>query len=244
MYGKRWRARSVASVMAEIEELYYKYAYRAIAFSDDNFTVSPQRVKDLCSMIIERGLDIWWWCLSSPKALLRNEDMVRLMAKAGAKTVYIGVESANPATLKEFNKETTHDTPFETVNLLKRNGIETFASYILGGLTDDVKTIRETIKLARRLDTAVAQFTILTPYPGTHLYNEMRDILRHRKWHLYDALHLVFKHKKVSFVTMEMLLLWAYISYYARSWHAFKGFLRSFFKNTPFLRKYLLGKPD
>ncbi|HMK56899.1 MAG TPA: radical SAM protein, partial [Dissulfurispiraceae bacterium] len=123
MYGKKWRARSASSVVSEIEHVYHKYGYRAFAFCDDNFTVSPQRVKDICSLIIEKGLDIWWWCLSSPALLLKNEDMVGLMAKAGTKTVYIGVESANPAALKEFNKGITQDIPFRAIDLLRRNGI-------------------------------------------------------------------------------------------------------------------------
>lgn len=244
MYGKTWRSRSAESVIAEIEDLYYNYGFRAVAFCDDNFTVSTERVKNICLKIMEKRLDIWWWCLSSPNILLKNEDMVNIMAKAGAKTVYIGVESASPSILKEFNKNIKKDVPFQAVNLLKKNGIEVFASYILGGLNDDLKTILSTIKLARKLDTEVAQFTILTPYPGTSLYNTLKSRLRHKKWHLYDAIHLVFKHEKVSYLSMELLLIWAYVSYYARGWRAFKGFLKVFTKNTSVFRGLLFRKSD
>ncbi|RJQ51673.1 MAG: radical SAM protein [Nitrospiraceae bacterium] len=237
MYGNIWRARSAPSVMAEIKEVYHKYGYRAVAFCDDNFTVSPERVKEICSLMIESGLDIWWWCLSTPNTLLKNEDMVRLMSKSGAKTVYIGVESVNPSTLKEFNKGLTNDVPHKAVSLLKENGIEVFASYILGGINDDLKMMLNTIKFARRLDTSVAQFTILTPYPGTTLHKNISNLLRHRKWHLYDGFHLVFRHRKVPFAVMHLLLIWAYIRYYVRSRRAVKGFMKAFRNNAPVVRK-------
>ncbi len=238
MYGKRWRARSAASVVAEVEEVYYKYGYRAFAFCDDNFTVSPQRVKDICSLILEKRLDIWWWCLSSSSALLKNEDMVQLMARAGAKTVYMGVESANPTTLKEFNKGITQDTPYKAVNLLRQNGIEAFGSYILGGLNDNVAMTMKTIRLSMVLNTAVAQFTILTPYPGTALYKEIEPLLRHKKWHLYDGIHLVFKHRNIPFVVMEMLLILAYARFYTRGLQAVKKFFIAFKKNTPIFKRF------
>ena len=237
MYGKRWRARSAQLVVAEMEEVYNKYGYRAFAFCDGNFAVSPQRVKDICSLILEKGLDIWWWCLSSPALLLKNEEMVGLMAKAGAKTVYIGVESANPATLKEFNKGITQDIPFRAVDLLRRNGIEAFGSYILGGPNDNLSTTLKTIRHARILDTAVAQFTILTPYPGTALFKEMEPALRHKKWHLYDGMHLVFRHKKIPFVLMELLLIFAYTSFYARGLRSIRNFFKAFTKNALLLKK-------
>jgi len=243
MYGRRWRARTPESVVSEIEHVYYDYGYRAIAFTDDNFTVSPKRVREICRLIIEKNLDIWWWSLSTTSTLLSNEDMVSLMAKAGAKTVYIGVESPDPEALKELNKNTKADAPSKAVALLKRNNLEIFASYILGGINDDIGAILRTIKFARSLDTAVAQFSILTPYPGTALFNKLKDRLRHKKWRLYDGIHLVFRHKHVPFVPMELLLIWAYVSYYARGWRAIKGFLKAFVKNT-LVMKLFCGKAN
>lgn len=238
MSGRRWRARTPESVVSEIEHVYRDYGYRAIAFCDDNFTVSPRRVREICELIIEKRLDIWWWSFSTANSLLRNEEMVSLMAKAGAKTVYIGVESPDPETLKAFKKDALPDAAPEAVSLLKRNNIEVFASYILGGLKDDRGAILRTIRFARSLDTSVAQFSILTPYPGTALFDKLKDRLRHTKWHLYDGTHLVFRHEHVSFVRMELLLIWAYVSFYARGWKAIRGFLRALARNTLVLKRF------
>ena len=238
MYGRRWRARTPASVVSEIEHVYHDYGYRAFAFCDDNFTASPKRVREICRLIIEKQLDIWWWSLSTTSTLLSNEDMVSLMAKAGARTVYIGVESPDPDALKEFNKNTEADASSKAVALLKRHNLEVFASYILGGINDNTGAILRTIRFARSLDTSVAQFTILTPYPGTALFDKLKNRLRHKKWRLYDGTHLVFKHAHVPFVPMELLLIWAYVSYYARGWRALKGFLKAFVRNALLLKLF------
>jgi anaerobic magnesium-protoporphyrin IX monomethyl ester cyclase len=238
MYGGRWRARTPESVVAEIEHVHDDYGYRAIAFCDDNFTVSPRRVREICRLLIEKNLDIWWWSFSTTTALLRNEDMVSLMAKAGAKTVYIGVESPDPETLRELKKDAAVNAPSEAVALLKRNKLDIFASYILGGMNEDPAAILRTIKFARSLDTSIAQFSILTPYPGTALFEKLKDRLRHKKWRLYDGTHLVFRHEHVPYASMQLLLLWAYVSFYARGWRAIKGFVKAFVKNTPILRVF------
>ncbi len=235
--GRQWRERSAESIIKELEELYHTYGYRAIAVCDDNFTVSPKRAIEVANMIIERKMDIWWWCLSSPDILLKNEQMIEKMAESGLKTVYMGVESASPETLKEFKKNLKQDTAQRAVDLLRKNNVQIFASYILGSMNDTVGSIFKTIKMAKKLDAGVAQFTIMTPYPGTALFKVLEGKLRHRKWASYDGLHLVFQHGTIPGPLMHMLLGWAYLSYYARGSKAIKGFILNFIRNAPLLRK-------
>jgi anaerobic magnesium-protoporphyrin IX monomethyl ester cyclase len=188
-------------------------------------------VIEICHGILEKKLDLWWWCLSRIDLLLRNEEMVKEMVRAGAKSVFIGVESSNPKTLEELKKGIDVENTVQTVDMLKRNGLEIHASYILGGLHETVEMIHETIRFAKRLDTNVAQFSILTPYPGTAIYEQVKDrILKWRApWSFFDMQHLVFKHDHLSFIRMEWLLLKAHLLYYTRSkkaiqdiWHHIK----------------------
>ena len=216
-FGTKWRARSPEAVAEELEELHGKYGFGAVAFVDDNFTLSPQRVVAISEEIIKRGLDLWWWNFSRAETLVRNEEMLKVMRRAGAKTVYIGVESASPRTLDDLGKKMDLDTVIKAVELLKKHGFEIFASYILGSPRDDARDIRETIRFAKRLDTNVAQFSILTPYPGTALYEELKEHIWLRHWPFYDSQHLVFRHRRISFMRMEWLLLKANFLYYTRS---------------------------
>ncbi|MBP1699332.1 MAG: Radical domain protein [Deltaproteobacteria bacterium] len=249
-WGTKVRMRSVESVLKEIGEIYDRYHFNAVAFVDDTFNVSPKRVMELCRVIIDQKLDLWWWNLSRIDLLLRNEEMVKEMVRAGGKAVFIGVESSNPKTLNELKKGIDVEDIVQTVEMLKRNGVEIHASYILGGLHDDVKTIHETIRFAKRLDTNVAQFAILTPYPGTAVYEQVKDrIFKWRSpWSFFDMQHLVFKHDHLSFIRMEWLLLKAHLLYYTRSkkairdiWHHIKKHRLGIGTLVHFLRDYFGG---
>jgi anaerobic magnesium-protoporphyrin IX monomethyl ester cyclase len=249
-WGTRVRMRSVESVLKEIEEIYHQYHFNAVAFVDDTFNVSPERVIELCRGIIDRKLDLWWWNLSRIDLLLRNEEMVKEMVRAGGKAVFIGVESSNPKTLEELRKGISVKETVQTVEMLKRNGVEIHASYILGGLHDDAETIHDTIRFAKRLDTNVAQFAILTPYPGTAVYEQVKDrIFKWRSpWSFFDMQHLVFKHDHLSFIRMEWLLLKAHFLYYTRSkkaiqdiWHHIKKHRLGIGTLFHFLKDYFGG---
>jgi len=218
-FGTKWRARSVEAVLSELEEIYHRYHFKAVAFVDDLFTLSPKRVIEICRGIVERKLDLWWWYLSRADLFLRNEEMVKEMVKAGSRAVFVGLESSNPETLEELKKGIDVEGSVHAVEMLKRNGVEIHASYILGGLHDTAKTIHETIHFAKKLDTNVAQFAILTPFPGTAIYEQVKNrIFRWRSpWSFFDMQHLVFKHDHLSFIRMEWLLLKAHFLYYTRS---------------------------
>jgi anaerobic magnesium-protoporphyrin IX monomethyl ester cyclase len=249
-WGTKVRMRSVASVLVEIEEVYHRYHFNAVAFVDDTFNLFPKRVIEICHGIIEKKLDLWWWCLSRVDLLLQNEEMVKEMVRAGAKSVFIGVESSDPKTLEALKKGIDVESTVQAVDLLKRNGLEIHASYILGGLHETAKTIHETIRFAKKLDTNVTQFSILTPYPGTAIYEQVKDrIFRWRApWSFFDMQHLVFKHDHLSFIRMEWLLLKAHLLYYTRSkkgildiWHHIRKHRLGIRTLLRFLRDYFGG---
>ena len=230
-WGKKVRMRSVEAILKELEEIYHRYHFNAVAFVDDTFNVLSKRVIEICHGMIEKKLDFWWWCLSRIDLLVRNEEMIREMVRAGAKSVFIGVESSNSRTLEELKKGVDVKSTVRAVEMLKKNGLEIHASYILGGLHETAKTIHDTIRFAKRLDTNVAQFSILTPYPGTAIFEQVRDrIFKWRSpWSFFDMQHLVFKHDHLSFIRMEWLVLKAHFLYYTRSkkaiqdiWHHIK----------------------
>ena len=249
-WGTKVRMRSVASVLNEIEEIHHRHHFDAVAFLDDTFNLFPKRVIEICHGIVEKKLDLWWWCLSRIDLLLRNEEMIKEMVRAGAKSVFIGVESSNTETLEALKKGINVESTVQAVEMLKRNGLEIHASYILGELHETVESIHETIHFAKKLDTNVAQFSILTPYPGTAIYEQVKGrIFKWRSpWSFFDMQHLVFKHDHLSFIRMEWLLLKAHLLYYTRSrkgihdiWHHVKKHRLGFRTLLSFLRDYFGG---
>ncbi|NTW99611.1 MAG: B12-binding domain-containing radical SAM protein, partial [Geobacteraceae bacterium] len=71
-FGRGWRFRSAESVLAEIDEVYNRYGFRAVCFMDDNFTLAPPRVEQIADGIIERGYDLKWWNLSRVDTIVKN----------------------------------------------------------------------------------------------------------------------------------------------------------------------------
>lgn len=223
-FGRGWRFRSADSILAELELLYTDYGFRAVCFMDDNFTLDPQRVIRVADGIIERGFDLKWWNLSRVDTIVRNPGMVARMAAAGSTTVYLGIESGNAATLNSLGKTTSASDVVGAIETLHTNGIESYGSYIIGNLNETAQDVEKTIEMAIRLDTHIAQFSILTPYPGTKLYEQIKDRIFSRKWKFYDGLHLVFRHPLINRHYLQYLLIKAFVRFYRRSRKASEGF--------------------
>lgn len=212
--GLKWRANDAAAVVDEIEEIVREYGFNGIAFLDDNFTLQPQRVKDICAEINRRGLDIYWWCFSRADTILKHEDMVSAMAKAGARYVFMGFESRSAATLDRYKKKLAPDAAREAVTLLKKHGISTHASFIMGDIQETQEMVMDTMRYAKEISPEAVQFSILTPYPGTKLFDEVRDRIVTWDWDLFDCLHPVLRLDHLEREKLPGLLRKAYVSFY------------------------------
>lgn len=214
--GIVWRSRSVRNIIEELEILYKKYGYRAIAFFDDNFTLNPNRVIELCEEILRLGWRFKWWAFSRLDGIINNPKMVEFMAKAGNYMVFIGFESANQEVLNNYKKNLLVEKAKEAINILRKNKIKVMGSFILGALEETKAMINKTIEYAKRLNPDIAQFSILTPYPGTALFEEVRSKIINRNWEAYDGGYSVFKHEHLSPIELRWLIAKAYIYFYGR----------------------------
>jgi anaerobic magnesium-protoporphyrin IX monomethyl ester cyclase len=228
--GTFWRARSVESIIEEIQMVKDTYGYRAFAFVDDNFTLNPQRVMDLCKEICKRGWDIHWWCFSRVDTIVRNPEMVSLMHKAGCRSTYIGIESRNQETLDYYNKKISADISREAISILKNNKIEMTASFIIGALNENKEMVEDTLRFAKSLNPNTVSFTILTPYPGTDLFKQVKDRIITFDWRKYDGIHSVIRLKHFKPMQLQLTLLRFYISFYFRSFASIKDFLKFYLR--------------
>ncbi len=235
-FGRSWRARTAASVLDEIERLYTQYGYRAITFMDDNFTLDPRRVEQIADGIIQRGYDLKWWNFSRVDTIVKHPGMVAKMAAAGSAMVYLGIESGNRETLNSLGKQSSLEEIEQAVKLLKEHGIGVYGSYIIGSLDEKPSDIERNLQLAISLDTEVAQFSILTPYPGTALYQQLKERIFTRKWKFFDGLHLVFRHPTINRHHLQLLLISSFIRFYRRSRRSIDGFQEVFSRRRLSLR--------
>ncbi|MGQ9622422.1 MAG: B12-binding domain-containing radical SAM protein [Candidatus Caldatribacteriaceae bacterium] len=219
--GTKWRARSPENVMRELESIYFDLGFRAIAFVDDNFTLMPERVERLCEEIERKRLKIRWWCFSRADTIVHHEPLVKKMARAGLRMVYLGLESAEELILKDYGKHLSVEVAKKAVEILRRYGVKSWGSFILGGLRETKVTIQKTVELARRIRPDIVQFSLLTPFPGTVLFEELKTSQRilNREWGLFDGAHPVVKLDHLTPQELQRLLVMAYLKVY-RGWHA------------------------
>jgi anaerobic magnesium-protoporphyrin IX monomethyl ester cyclase len=217
LFGLRWRARDPEDLVDEMEYLQREYGLNAVLFMDDNFTLNPDRTVRICEEMLRRGLDMHWWCFSRANTVVDREDMVQAMAEAGAKQVFIGVESPNEEVLQDYNKGITADTAVQAVSLLNKHSIETYASFIIGDVFETKDMIRRTIRFASFLSPGLVQFAILTPYPGTQLYEQYADrLLQGKDWSFYDGLHAVLQPEYLQPEQLERFLKKSFLSFYLK----------------------------
>lgn len=208
--GLKWRYRSAKSIADEMEILYYDYGYRAFAFMDDNFTLSKKRVMDFADELEKRKMkDIIWWCFSRVDILIRNEDMVKRMAETGAFQIFLGLESHSEETLDVYGKNVDNKEQDQAIALLHKYGINIHGSFIVGDINETKEMALQTAKWVQKVNPRIAQFSILTPYPGTALYNDVEREGRflHKNWELYDALHATVKTDRMTPDEIQKLLM-------------------------------------
>ncbi len=212
--GIRWRARSALSVIEEVEILHKKYGFGAVDFMDDNFTLNSERVIEISEETLKRRLDIRWWCLSRADTIAKNEDMVRVAARSGLNMVFLGMESADEDVLKSYGKREDTATFIKAVELLRKYDVKSWASIMIGALNETGRMISKTINFIKKLDPHAVQISVLTPYPGTRLFEGVKKRITTRDWNLYDGAHSVFNAYHLNTKKIQSILKKAYISIY------------------------------
>lgn len=212
MFGRRYRFRSVDNVMRELEERRPEWVF----FYDDNFAANPAHTKELLRRIIASGLKPKW-SAQVRIDVARDAELLDLMKQAGCYTVYIGLESINPKTLRALNKGQTPEQIEEAIRTIHSYGINIHGMFIFGSDHDDLGTFRETVKFARRLEIASVQLMILVPLPGTPVFAQMEaeGRLLSRDWGYYDGHHVVFQPRGMSYLQLQKQTIKAMLRFYS-----------------------------
>ena len=229
--GSRLRVRSLDNVVEEIKYLRDQYGVKAIDFRDALFTCSKQRTREFAEKLIANNLKIIWSCETRLDQI--DQELLSIMYQAGLRNINVGIESSNPEILKKSQRLPVLNVyQDEMVAYCHKLGV-TVAAFYLIGLEDDTKeSILETIKYAKRLNTLVAQFAIVTPYPGTRFFEklEKEGAVFNRNWEDYDEYTPVFKHRNLQTEELLRLKEWAFASYYFRPIYLLKHMPKYFFE--------------
>lgn len=156
-----------------LNELIYlsKLGVKKVFFTDPNFAADNLRVLEFCRQIEANNLKIEWIC-NAHCANILDEGLLMRMKEAGCSAIMIGVESASDLILKKYNKRTDLKLIKHVFSLCRKLKIKTLAYFIFGLPGEDEKSLKQTIKLAKRLKCDYASFSYATADIGTVLRKE------------------------------------------------------------------------
>jgi radical SAM superfamily enzyme YgiQ (UPF0313 family) len=176
-FGDSIRFRTNESVVNELLKLKDRAKSErgqiAVFFIDDNFAINVKRTKSLLRDIIAANAQVHWVAQISAN-LLRDEELVDLIAAAGGKWIFIGMESIDPANLKDMNK--SFNKPGEYAAVLERlaqRNVYAITSFIFGMDNDTTGVAERTLEQVRTWPPGLPIFGLLTPLPATPLYKRL-----------------------------------------------------------------------
>ncbi len=215
-YGRAYRARSPKNVVDEIEELVRKYQLKFVEFIDDTMTLNGKRAESIAREIIRRRLDISWGFGS--RVDLVTEDMLKLFKRAGCIMFYMGIESGSERIIRALKKGISLDQVKRAIACAKKAGIETTGTFILGSPWESRDDAVRTINFAKSCGIDFAQFTVLTPYPGTEAYEMAcrEGLLEESEWAKFTTIHPVMRTRHLGRDELAKLVGDAYKSFYLR----------------------------
>ena len=169
------RYHSAKRLVEDIETLMEKYKIDSIMFADDEFIANGPRLKEICEMIKERGIDkkLVWGCQARADIINRfGLETIKMMKDAGCKLVAIGFESGSQKILDILKCNTvTVEDGAKAIKICKDAGIKVGGSFMMGTPTETLEDMLETLDFVNKNDLDFAGFGITTPYPGTRLWN-------------------------------------------------------------------------
>jgi len=209
-----------------MEYCYEHYDSRFLWLTDDNFGLG-KRASELADEIIRRGFsdDIMWFVQARCDDVVNHHDLLSKMRKSGLRWVLLGVESNIPSTLKTFNKRTHPEDAKKAVKLLKDNDIFAQAMFIIGERKDTLESIASLREFADDLDPDLAIFGILTPFPGTEIFEEAKrnGWIEDLNWAHYDMVHAIMPTETLSRTEVQEQLYECYRSFFGSLSRRLKG---------------------
>jgi len=201
----------IADVIREIDATRAVYRF----FVDDNITLNSDYAREVFKALARKR--IYWGSQISP-TVLKNPDLIDLAAKAGCQYFLIGLESIDMSSLKGVKKEFNQiDQYEELIARMYKVRITPLPLFMFGFEESTPDEFRLTLEFLKRNRIRIAIFWILTPYPGTEIFDRIKKEgrLEHTNWSQYDASHVVFRPRNYTKIELNESLWKAYQDFYS-----------------------------
>jgi anaerobic magnesium-protoporphyrin IX monomethyl ester cyclase len=188
MGGKAVRFRSSDHVLAEVEECINKFGFNHFTIEDDTFTLSKSRLDKICNGF--KKLGVTYDC--DTRVDFADLDVFKLLKETGCLKVAMGVESGSPRILELIKKRITPDQVIEAFRNAQKVNLMNQAFFIVGSHpSETMEDIKMSMKLIRKINPDFAVINIMTPFPGTELFDIMKErgLLNNINYDKFDCLH-------------------------------------------------------
>jgi hypothetical protein len=203
-FGKTYRCRPVDEVIEEVKRLEGEF----LVFIDDNIAGDRRYAKELFTRLKPLKKK---WASQASMTLTRDPELLKLAAESGCVSLFLGVESLSPENLKDVNKAFNRVPQFEeAMKALHDHDIMVVAGFIFGLDHDDEGVFERTLRFCERNRIELPSFFVLTPLPGTPLFQriESEGRLLHKDWDKYNGATVVFRPKLMTEETLQAGFNW------------------------------------
>lgn len=181
-----FREKSVGRVMRELEEIPSPNVF----ITDDIFWMNGKRDDELADAIVEAGVRKHFIMQTRTDVIVRAPELIEKWKRCGKLTVFLGLEKVDDEGLASINKRNTAAANDQAIAILRELGIGYTPNFIIdpSWSREDFRRLRDWVSATGSFN---AGFSILTPLPGTDLWDDVRDTVDTSNWELFDLEHTV-----------------------------------------------------
>ncbi len=215
---QHWRGRSPENVVEEIALLHNPKRKKLLKIWDANFLTNIKRVEKICDLMIELGFTNFKIMTETRvKDVVRAERILGKLKKIGLKTVGLGIESPNPRTLELMNKGNAMGDVSRAITLMGQHAIDTEGYFIVGHHSESMKETMAYPEFAKALGLPLALFMVITPYPGTKIFDEYRHDgnITSFDWDLYNNFSPVIKTEHMDPAALVKIMAYCNVAFFS-----------------------------
>jgi len=210
VFGRRYRFRPIPEVIEELRSL-----RGWVGFVDDNIVGHAQRAKQLFEALIPLKIR---WVGQGDLSMAQDPELMELAVRSGCQAMFVGLESLSPENLRATSKHPNIGLDIsEAVRKIHRSGIEIIGSFVLGLDGDHKEVFKKTADFAKAHKLVAAQFSVLTPFPGTVVRRQLEQEGRitDHDWSHYTMSNVVFTPRNMTAGELQQGQKFTYRNFYS-----------------------------